>query len=571
MKTKLFSGSKRTKLFTFITIFGIIVILVLNFLLSVLTKSNALYIDTSFEKLYTVTDRMKSECKEIFDKLDGDDKVRITFCTDPDYLMNSETTRLSYVLAQKLAKMYPDSVELVTVNAVMNPTAVSEYKTTSLSEIAASDIIVSYGGRYRITPAARFWVSGTENSKYFNGEYRFATLIRSVTAIDMPAAYFVTDHGESYYDESDPESQMSLELYEFYNLLLSRGLSVKTLDLSSVERIPDDCALLIINDPREDFSYDADKLDQISYVSDIEKLDRYLVMKQGAVMVAKDYANELPVFESFLKSWGFSFGSSLVKDDENSLTDEGKTGTALITTLDKDENSYGYAIYGEFADLSSAPVTVIENSGSIECTFPEELGGTVNEQGSSDSKRTYLPFLTSGSTAKLYSWNGSDNAYTDLAGAEKAYHLAAVSVRSQINPESAEHKYSYLFCVNSPDFLKGKFLAASSSYANYDIVSALVDNISRIDDHAHIDLGGTSLNSLSGGGKKLITTSLFESGKRIYSNKYKNDDKNQGLIVIKEAKGISSGEIGLISALVFLPAAAMLISGITVCIKRRFL
>ncbi len=571
MKIKMFKGGKRRAVFTTVTVVLLLLLLTLNFLLTYFGGEKTLFWDTTYEGLYTVTDKMKKECDGIFDSLEdsGDEKVKITFCTDPDYLMQSSTTRASYILAKKLSNMYPDKVELVTVNALLNPTAVAEYKSTSLTEINASDIIVSYGGRYRITAATRFWVTGSD-STYFNGEYRFASLIRSVTAVDSPRVYFVTGHGESYYDTENPDSDMSAELYEFYTLLEGRGLTVKTLDLSEVSRIPEDCVLLVINNPTSDFTYDPDRLDEFSYVSDIEKIDRYLVMHQGAVMVTKDYSVKLPVLEKFLSTWGFSFGEELIKDENASLEDEGNTGTALITKYDTDESSYGYAIYGEYADLSSAPITVIENAGRIECSFTSQ-SGTVSEQGSQDTDRTYVPFLTTKDTAKLYSKNDATGEYTDLAGDEGIYDLASLTVRSQIDPETAEHIYSYVFATNSPDFLSGKYLSGSSSYANYDIVSGLVENITRIDEHASIDLGGTSLNSSSGGGKKMITTEMNESAKTVYSNKYVNDDKSNGLIVIKELSGISEVDKTFITILAFSAPLALGILGITVCIKRRFL
>jgi hypothetical protein len=36
----------------------------------------------------------------------------------------------------------------------------------------------------------------------------------------------------------------------FADLLTERGLNIKTLELSAVDKIPDDCAVLIINNPQ---------------------------------------------------------------------------------------------------------------------------------------------------------------------------------------------------------------------------------------------------------------------------------------------------------------------------------
>ena len=264
MKFQLFKGkSKRTKIFTAITVLSLILIIALNMLLYHFGIQKTLFLDMTPEGLYTLSDLMLEECDEVFGKLSEKDKtkkVRVTFCTDPDYLIGSTTARLTYFMSLKLQNEYPDTFEVKTVNVAYNPTAVSEYKATSLSKINANNVIVSYGDRYRVATLDYFWTSGTENS-YFNGEYRMATLIRSVSAIAQPKAYFVTDHGETYYDPQNPESEMSIATATFADLLSDLGLEIKTIALSdpSVERVPDDCALLIINNPTKDFSFDPDK------------------------------------------------------------------------------------------------------------------------------------------------------------------------------------------------------------------------------------------------------------------------------------------------------------------------
>ena len=571
MKSNTFKGrSKRTKLFTAITAVGITFVIVLNLLLAYFGGLNNLYFDMTREGLYTVSSAMKNECRTIFDALKekGDEKVHITFCTDPDYLMGARTTRLPYLMVQELANLYPDSIRLVRENVINDPTSVAQYKATSLTEINTDDIIVSYGGRYLILSAERFWETGTSQSVYYNGEYTLATLIRSVTAVDQPVAYFVTGHQETVYNPDDVESESSRKMAEFADLLMNRGLNVKVLDLSSVDRIPDDCVLLIINNPREDFKYDESKLNQLSYVTDLEKIDRYLVMKQGAVMVAKDHSIRLKNFENFLAEWGFSFGDYLVKDEVNSLQDAANTNSTIIASYDKDEDSYGYTIYGEFADLSSAPITVFENTGSISCSFRNTT--SVGEAGNDRATKNYVPFLTTSDKAKLYGKNPVTGEYTSVAGKEGVYDLAALTVRSEMDSFSGKRTNSYLFCVNSPDFFQSAYLK-TSSYANYEILSALVENISRIDERASIDLGGTSLNSLSGGGKKLIHTNMSESGEKIYSNKYINNDKKLGFVVIKSTDPITDGVKIALAVLFALVPVSIAVTGVVVCVKRRYL
>lgn len=570
MNLNLFKGkSKRTKIFTVITLTSIVLILLLNFLMTYFGIQKTMFLDMTPEKFYSLSGEMKEECGDMFSELKASgkkEKIKVTFCTDPDYLTASRMTRMPYFMALQLQNKYPDFFEVETVNVNLNPTAVAKYKATSLSKINSSNIIVSYGERYRVTTVQRFWAqdSSAENIYSYNGEYRLATLMKSVTAVDQPAAYFVTDHGETYYDPQNPTSEMSLSMATLADLLSERGLKIKTLKLSEVERVPEDCVLLIINNPREDFTYDKDKLNQLGYVADTEKLDRYLVMKQGSIMVAKDFETKLPVFENFMYEWGFKFSDSIVVDKESSLDDEYDTATNLVAKYSTDPESFAYAIYGDYADLSSAPLTVVSNAGSVECSYNETKYKI--EAGSMRTTRQYASFLTTSNTATRYMKDPvTGEITTTVDGAPGTYDLAAVSVRVELDPDTDESIYSYIFCVNSADFLTESSLGVASR-ANYDIVSAVVENISRIDEYASTDLGGLSQNSSSYGGKRLITMAMSAEDVTLYSNKYKNNQP----VVIKKNHAISLGVITGYSIFIFAVPAAISVLGIVVCLKRRY-
>ena len=578
MKTGLFKGkSRRTKTFAAITSLLIVLFIGLNFLLTYFGLQKTIFLDMTPEGLYTLSDVMVEECDKMFAEISekGDkQKVEVVFCTDPDYLVSSETSRLNYFMALKLEEKYPDNFNVKTVNVKNNPTAVAKYKTTSLSDIGAGNIIVSYGDRYRISTNDKFWVEGSNKEQFYNGEYRLATLIKSVTAIGQPSAYFVVGHGETYYDPDHPETEMSLSMAAFADLIKNRGLTIKLLDLSAVDRVPDDCALLIINNPTKDFTYDETQLNSFNYVSETEKLDRYLVMKQGAIMVARDYDERrrepLTVFDNFLHEWGFDFSDSVVVDNDSSLDveDENKKGTNIIALYDTDSESYGYALYGEYADLSSAPLTVIPDAGSVDCSFGESTAQ--NEPGTGYASRVYTPFLTSSHTAQKFMKDENGIITKEFDGLPGTQDLAALCVRREVDPIANESIHSYIFCVNTPNFFSNE-LIGEASYANFDIVSAVIDNISRIDEHASMDLGGLSHNSKSSGGKQVIPMAMSKEDVTLYSNKYKNDDSDKGRLVLKENHGISTTEIVIYSVIAGIIPLATLVVGAAVCVKRRYL
>ena len=556
----------RTKVFAAATVCVIILIFLLNLVLTYYGVQKSLFVDLTTEGLYTLTDAMKRECAFI-DELDNDDrKVKITFCADPDTLMDSQVTRVTYFMALQMQKEF-ENLEVETVNITYNPTAVSKYKPSSLSTIEEGDIIISYGSRYRIQKPLSFWRGNSEMLQSFDGEYRMATYIMSVTAVNRPAAYFVTGHGETYYDAQNPAREENIKAQALHDLLTARGLEVKTVNLEEAGRVPEDCVLLVINNPTSDFKIDPDKQSDLGYVSEIEMLDRYLVNNTGAIMISRDHRSSkngvstLPALDSFLYEWGFEFSESVVTDSEHYLEREDGEKTTVIGEYDANDQGYGYAIYGDFAALPSAANTVFTDSGYITTTYVE--GGSDYEPGNLTVERRFLSFMDSYSSAIAYEKN-ADGVYADPERDGKLT-LAATTARKYLDQYSGEESYSYVFCVNSPSFFSNELLG-NSSYANNEVVSLLVDNMARTDMYASIDLGSASQNSASYGGKILADTSLSPTD--IYQDIF---DGGYVIDQIRIHFGLDAGEATGIAVTIFVLPMIILGLGIAVFVRRRFL
>ena len=550
MKNSLFHGkSTRTKIFTAITIVAIVLIIVLNMLLTYASLEGQIFIDLTPETFYTLSEKMRSSLDEIIDqvKANGDKKIKITFCADPDHLTSAASTRATYFMALQMRNAF-DNIEVETVNVALDPAAVSMYRTTSHRKIVSTDMIVSYDGRYKVVDATGFW---TDNAFSYNGEYRMVSILASLTALNSPAAYFVTGHGETYYDPQNPDSEMSISMATAAELIEERGLTVKTLDLSTVDEIPSDCALLLINAPSEDFVGDKDKYDSFYYVSDLEKIDRYLRSKSGAVIVNKGYDKELPELESFLAEWGIGYGNSLVKDKDNSLPG-GEEGTTIVGVYDID--SFGGAYYGDYANLETSPKMVFTDSGYLYCTYAP--ADSVGESGSINGTINYSHFITTSDKAVAYEGPGSATITDD----ESKKALAAASVRTQLDGTTSEKVYSYLFCTATEDFLSNDLLG-NKSYANYGIMASLISSISRIDRYASMELGGLSMNSPSYGGKQTWSTTLTDSIVNIYSPDAKE--------IISVNQAFRATEIVMFTIIVCVAPITALVFGIVVYIKRK--
>ena len=558
MKKSIFKGkSTRTKIYSAITIVGIVLLLGLNFVLTYVGGQKLFMADLTREGFYTLSDKMLEVCHEMLGPKEGEEakQIKITFCTDPDYLVGSDALRATYFMALSLQNEF-DNVSVKAVNVANDPTAVAMYRTTSRDSISASDVIFSYGAKYTIADATGFW---TSNNFSYNGEYRVASILASLVAINRPVAYFVSDacYETEYYDPENPDTQMSKDLGNFADLLEERGLEIRTLELSDpdLKAIPDDCALLIINNPKKDFTYDEDKLDSFTYVSELEKIDRYLLRESGAVMLNKGYDVTLPNLENFCKEWGISFGNSQVFDPDNALFSNlnGESDDSIFAGVyDSNEANFGYAYYGGYSTLTSAPKMVFSNTGYVYCSM--DMSESMVESGNKNGSKNYAAFIGT-----------SDNAYYEKTGdgtVTGVRTLVAAGVRVNLNDVTAERSSSYLFCSNSADFFSNDILG-NASYANYDILASVVTNISRTDRYATMELGGLSYNSPTFGGKQTSSTELSETPTKVYSADAKE--------VLKYNRGLSSTAIVAYTVVVMVVPVIVLSLGIVMFIKRKFL
>ncbi len=574
MKNNPFVGkSTRTRTFTVITVVALILLIALNLFVTSLGIFGTAHIDMTPEGLYTLRPLMVDVCKNIFYTDGGelrDPGIKITFCDDPDNLISNTYTRVVYYMALSLSEEF-DNCEVETVNVRMDPNSVAEYKATSLTDISSTDVIISCGSRYRIASAESFWRIGTEKVYSYDGEYKLASIMLSLTLVNKPMAYFVTDHGEDYYDPSAAENAGNAKTTELANLLSEKGLGIKTLSLSALideaekagntPSIPDDCVLLIINNPKEDFEFDETRLGSFGYVSETELLDRYMTKAKGSIMVAKDYRTSLPNFEDFLKEWGIECTHTLVKDYENYIKTDGEDGLTLIADYNTDAESYAYSVYGEYASLASSPRVVIGDTGHIVSAFGDSDGS--NESGTPNTSRVFAPFLYSSAQSTDYGKNSATGEYV-FVGETGRKAIAAIAGRQKINEDTGDYTYSYIFCAASADFFSDTYLG-NASYANYDVMASAVQSIARLDTYAPSELGGTSLNSDNGLGKMLRDMTIQASDQEFY------EWNGNSYSLSKVIHGLTNTEKIIITVVVAVIPMVIAVIGIVVCIRRKYL
>ena len=257
------------------------------------------------------------------------------------------TGRFPYVAdtAEEIAKAFPN-IHVRYVNSILEPKLFEKYKYTDVSTIKTTSVIVESGSEFRVYAADAFFVtdSNTSNVWAYNGEEIFAAAFLAVTAAETPLACFTTGHGESV-DAA------------FINTIVKAGYEARTIDLTK-EDIPDDCRLIIVNDPRYDLAgyniYDKDA------VSEIAKIDK-LLDSNGTLMVFKDPDTAyLKNLEEYLYEWGVVFSDGVVVDNSDSITSDGQS---LVATYPS--GTLASSIHKDISSLSSPPKTIVKYASPI--------------------------------------------------------------------------------------------------------------------------------------------------------------------------------------------------------------
>ena len=541
----LFGKRGRSAVFTAISALVLVAAFLLGIGANALVVANNSYIDETPEGLYTLTDAFLEEVGDITDE------ITITFCADPDVLLDNYTTRYVYIMAREIEKAMPN-VTVETHNITRNPTAVQEFRTTSSTVISPDHVIISCAEnkRYRMIKAGAFWSTDSTTNAYFafNGEYKMATAMLSITAIERPVAYFTVGHGEGTYLTAEGEAEKERHR-AFYQLLLDGGIDVKTIDLDTVAAVPDDCVLLIMNGPTEDYAVSESDILSVNATPAIEKIDRYLD-RAGSLMIFKDPDVVLPDLEEFLAEWGITCNTG---DSVRDLASAGGTagdGTSDAFTAvypDSEADALGYQLFGDVAGLNTAPAVRLEGFGHLGTSWLSDTKYISNDTSAMTSAVLRAP-----DTAKVFDKNG---AVKDDKG---GYVLARLTARVSV-VENIQDYYSYVFCAAGTSLTDSAYLD-DPALGNYDIMFSTVRFISRTDAYASDALGGLNMNTASFGGKRLQESNLSETPVQKY-------EKGE---LIHTYPAMTAGVRTFWVFLIMLLPAAVAVTGIVLCTRRRY-
>ena len=347
---------------TVIMVVIIAIVIAANVMFSKLPTA-AINIDVSSNNLYTIGDTTHS----VLDGLKND--VEIVVIKDKE----STDKRISTLLA-KYAD-YSDHIKVTYKDPVLYPSVLTTYDTEEnnivikcdatdkTTKVAFSDIIVTSTSYY-----------GSTYETSFDGEGQLTKAIDYVSNENNKLIYTISGHGESDLGKNISE------------LISKSNFNVKSVNLLVDNGIPDDCDMLICNQPTKDLADDELKL-----------LREYMENGGKMTVVLADTTTETPNFDALMADYGISKVNGYIADTER---------------------YYGQNVYQIFPNYSSGDIT--GKFGSEEYTL---LFGSLGLKVEKTDGVTVDEFLTTSNKGAAVV---GENDYT-----EGKYTLAAAATKDE--------------------------------------------------------------------------------------------------------------------------------------------
>ena len=363
----------------------IVIVLVVNMIVGSL-PSKYTEVDVSSEKLYSISD----DTKKFLKKLDKD----ITIYQVVQSGSEDETIK-------KLLEKYgeeSDHIKVEQKDPVVNPKYTSD-------DVDANSLIGVCGDRSKVVNYSSIYESSIDYNTYqstttgFDGEGQIDSAISYVTSEDLPVLYTLDGHGEKELDSTLQED------------IQKANIDIKSLNLITEEKVPDDAACLLINAPASDIS-ESEKDAIIDYLEN-----------GGKAMIFSDYTEEsMENFDAVLANYGVERTDGIVIEGDSQHYAQMPyylVPTVNSTDAISDFASKGYYVLMPYAQgikqtdnlrdtvtvnsllttSDSAYSKVDVNSGSIDKTDddvdgPFDLGVSITET-LDDDKETQIVYYTS--------------------------------------------------------------------------------------------------------------------------------------------------------------------------------
>lgn len=217
---------------------------------------------------------------------------------------------------------YSDHVSWEQIDPAVYPTFASQYDADSASD---GSVIVVSGEKSNLIDFTDFYPDyysysyGMSDTNRFDGENCLTTAIYNVTSGESSHAYYTTNHGEASLGST------------LLSAIEKQNITVSELDLLT-SSIPEDCDLLIVNCPQQDFSGADGVTDEISM------LESYLE-GGGKLILTTDSGYETPNLDAVMAEFGLSRVQGLVVEGDANYYSQALGPISSLLTVNYSEES----------------------------------------------------------------------------------------------------------------------------------------------------------------------------------------------------------------------------------------
>ena len=228
---------------------AVVVLIAAVIAVNIFVTSKNYTVDVTANKIYSLS----KQTKKILKGLDKEVTIYVIDKESTIYVVNKESdVNSSYAQVWKEYKKNSTKVKFVYKDPDLYPNFTKKY-TDSSEEVANDSMIIKCGKKYRYV-SANDYVSYSYGSDYSYSadslqlESLTTEAINYVVSDSTPVIYTLSGHSEQSFDTSVTSS------FEGDNY------SVKTLNLLTEQRVPDDCSILLINGAQKDITKDELKM-----------------------------------------------------------------------------------------------------------------------------------------------------------------------------------------------------------------------------------------------------------------------------------------------------------------------
>jgi ABC-type uncharacterized transport system involved in gliding motility auxiliary subunit len=244
--------------------------------------------DLTADKLYTLS----NETLRVLKKLKGPVIISFFGTSNPNH------NPPQVAQAKQLLREYQEAsnkIHLDIINVDKNPSMAQEYGVTQYNTV-----VFESGGHRQTVQEANYLTyafDGGRPTPQFSGESAFTTALFKLENTKVKTIYFTIGHGEEDIMSPEPNGMNA-----FRQDLQNENYVVKTINLLTQSKIPQNAAAIFIAGPRKPFQF-----------SEIQLLQNYL--KQGGKLILC-LAPLVPTadFEPILRDFGIKYGNNVVED-----------------------------------------------------------------------------------------------------------------------------------------------------------------------------------------------------------------------------------------------------------------